>query len=277
MNLDQKAIQKMIAKVLDTKKYRHAGLNPDTIEDLIRQQAPQHPNEKMTLKAVKRKLHNIVAPYLGEPDYVGLTTQLAQINDTSLDSAELKAFCLNVLGQHASTAERLAMMSEFYTCLFRATGVPNTILDLACGLHPLAFPWMGLPSTVRYHAYDIRQPRVDFINLFFTKIGLPPLAENRDILVNPPLRQADLGFFFKEAHRFEKRQPGCNRAFWKSLHVEKLAVSLPNQNLSGTHSLLEVHRNLVADNLPENYQVMELSFENEIVFLIERLGLRENG
>jgi 16S rRNA (guanine(1405)-N(7))-methyltransferase len=271
MNLDQKSIQEWVTDVLNSKKYRKAGLNPATVADLIRQEALKHPSKKTALKAVKRKLHNIVAPYLGEPDYADLSERLALIQETSLDSQPLRSYCQFVLAQHASTTERIPMMADFYAQLFEVTGKPNTILDLACGLHPLAFPWMGLSSTVHYHAYDIIQPRVDLINLFFSKIGLPPLAENRDVLVSPPTIQADLGLFFKEAHRFEKRQPGCNRTFWESLKVDTLAVSLPTQNLSGTHSLLEVHRNLVQANLPENRHVRELSFANEMIFIIERV------
>ena len=271
MNLDEKTIQELVTEVLNSKKYRKAGLNPATVADLIRQEALKHPSTKTALKAVKRKLHNIVAPYLGEPDYANLSKRLTLIQETSLDSQPLRSYCQAVLAQHASTAERIPMMVDFYAQLFEVTGMPNTILDLACGLHPLAFPWMGLPTTVHYHAYDIIQPRVDFINLFFSKIGLAPLAENRDILLSPPTMQADLALFFKEAHRFEKRQPGCNRAFWESLNVDTLAVSLPTQNLSGTHSLLEVHRNLVQAYLPENRHVRELSFHNEMIFLIERL------
>lgn len=269
MNLDEKTIQELVTEMLKSKKYRLSGLNPATVADLVRQEAPKHPSTKTALKAVKRKLHNIVAPYLGEPDYADLSERLALIQETSLDSQPLRSYCQAVLAQHASTAERIPMMADFYGQLFEVTGKPNTILDLACGLHPLAFPWMGLPITVRYHAYDILQPRVDFINLFFSKIGLAPLAENRDILLSPPTMHADLALFFKEAHRFEKRQPGCNRAFWESLNVDTLAVSLPTQNLSGTHSLIEVHRNLVQANLPENRRVRELSFGNEMIFIID--------
>jgi 16S rRNA (guanine(1405)-N(7))-methyltransferase len=216
-------------------------------------------------------LHNIVAPSLGEPEYADLSERLILIQEISLDSLPLRSFCQTVLAQHASTAERIPMMVDFYAQLFAVTGMPNTILDLACGLHPLAFPWMGLPTTVHYHAFDIIQPRVDFLNLFFSKIGLAPMVENRDILLSPPTLHADLALFFKEAHRFEKRQPGCNRAFWESLNVDTLAVSLPTQNLSGSHSLLEVHRNLVQANLPENRRVHELSFDKEVVFIIERI------
>lgn len=274
MNAEDKLVQDLSAQIINAKKYRHLSLNPTTIENLIRQEAHLHPSQKAILKAVKRKLHNIVAPYLGEPDYAALTEELSQIEIDAYDSPILKAFCLKVLSQHASAAERIPFMTDFYAQLCQVTCKPGVILDLACGLHPLAFPWMGLPTTVRYYAYDIIQPRVDFINIFFTKIGLAPLAENRDILVDPPEHPADLGIFFKEAHRFEKRQPGCNHAFWEALNVDELAVSLPITDLSGTHSLLEGHRRLVFTNLPKDRQVNEILIGNEIIFLIAKS--REN-
>ena len=268
MNENEIDVRAMIAKILDSRKYRDSGLNPETVADLIRLEAPRQPSRKTLLKAVRRKLHNIVAPYLGEPDYQALTTRLSSTQASDLESPELRAFCMDVLSEHASTAERIPFMTEFYEKLFETVGEPTVVLDLACGLHPLAFPWMGLPLTTRYHAYDIVQPRIDFINAFFEKIGLAPLAENRDILVNPPEITADLAIFFKEAHRFEKRNPGCNRSFWAGLNVDVLAISLPVQNLAGTHSLLDQHRALVYDNLPTGTLVTELLFENEVVFLV---------
>jgi 16S rRNA (guanine(1405)-N(7))-methyltransferase len=268
MKLDEFDVQKMVRGILNSRKYRSLGLNLDTVRDLIQQEAPQHSSSKTLQKSVRRKLHNIIAPYLGEPDYDRLSKQLRQLKNVSIDSTALKSFCRGILSEHASTAERIPKMREFYSRLFQVTGKPKSILDLACGLHPLAFPWMELPLSTQYHAYDIIQPRIDFINSFFERIGLTPLAENRDILVDPPQIHADLGIFFKEAHRIEKRQPGCNRAFWTSLNVDVLAVSLPTQDLSGTHSLLEQHRQLVNDNLPGNADVQELLFEDEIVFLI---------
>jgi len=272
MKLNDKDIETLVNQILDSRKYRDVGLNKNTIKNLLIQEAPRHQSSKKLLKSVKRKLHNIVAPYLGEPNYETLQDQLAQIEDPSHYSPEIKAFCRSVLAEHASTEERLPYMEEFYNRLFEETGKPETLLDLACGLHPLAFPWMGLATSVQYHAYDIIQPRIDFINHFFEIIGLQPLAENRDILVNPPKISADIALIFKEAHRMEKRRPGCNKALWASLNVKTLAVSLPTQNLSGTHSLLEQHRALVYANLPEKRSVDELLFEDEIVFLIRKIS-----
>ena len=268
---------KLIAKILDSPKYRALGVNPDTLMDLIQQELPKHASEKASLKAVKRKLHNIVAPYLGEPDYNALTESLSDIKDTAVDSDEVRIFCRTVLAQHASTDERLPYLESFYQTLFEATGTPRTLLDLACGLNPFAFPWMDLPISTQYYAYDIIQPRIAFINAFFSHIGLQPLAENRDILASPPTQHADLALFFKEAHRFEKRQPGCNQHFWASLDVDLLAISLPAHNLSGTHSLIDQHRRLVHQNLPPNIVISEILIQDEIVFLIEEPGGPHHG
>jgi 16S rRNA (guanine(1405)-N(7))-methyltransferase len=272
MNLTPEDRNRLLERVLKAHKYRETGLNPQTVLDLIDREASRQTSEKALYKAVRRKLHNIVAPYLGDPDYARLTEELDTLQNPTPDSPELRAICLDALNAHASTAERLPEQEAFYQRLFEATGRPATIVDLACALHPLAFPWMGLPLSTAYHAYDIVQPRVDFINHFFKTIGLAPLAENRDILVDPPEIHADLGIFFKEAHRFEKRQPGCNRDFWTSLNVDTLAVSLPTQNLAGTHSLLDLHRQLVEANLAPGKIREELIFDKEVIFLIDHPG-----
>lgn len=256
--------------IQSSRKYRGLGLNTATVRDLITQEAPRHTSQKTLRKTVRRKLHNIIAPYLGEPDYGVLQSRLSGIDSGRPDSPDIRQFCLEVLAEHASTAERIPIMAAFYQRIFDITGQPERLLDLACGLHPLAFPWMGLPSTTCYYAYDIIQPRVDFINKFFRKIGLAPLGKNQDILAQPPEVKADLCLFFKEAHRFEKRSPGCNQAFWASLKTRWLAVSLPTHNLTGTHSLVEQHRVLVHENMPEGSALThEWVLENEIVFLIE--------
>ena len=261
-------VNELRLKILNSSKYQGSGLNPATIDDLIWQELPKHSSRKALMKSVRRRLHNIVAPYLGQPDYAAYSERLEQISDFSLQSSELRSFCLDILSEHASTKERIPFQAQFYSELFRVVGKPASIIDLACGLHPFSFPWMGLPLSTEYHAYDILQSRIDFINLFFKKIGLEPMAENRDILVNPPMSRTELGIFFKEAHRFEKRNPGCNRNFWQSLNVGALAISLPTQDLSGTHRLLDYHRQLVIENLPEGVEVIEIEFSNEVIFIL---------
>lgn len=178
---------------------------------------------------------------------------------------------MDVLEKHASTRERLPILVDFYRRIFKTTGIPNSILDLACGLNPFAIPFMNLPVSVSYRAYDLHQPRIELINNFFLLLGRLPFAEKRDILVDPPKEHADMAFFFKEAHRFEQRQHGCNRAFWESLNVRYLLVSLPSANLTGSRSMIDGQRILVDRTLKGlPWKVEELIFDTEIVFCIDK-------
>jgi 16S rRNA (guanine(1405)-N(7))-methyltransferase len=264
------AVQPLIRAVLNSRKYRDLGIPPETVRDLLEKELALGRNEKAALKAVRQKLHNVMAPYLGDPDYeqAAVDLELALAAD-EMDG--VRAVCTHILQAHASTRERQPLLEAFYPRLFAVTGQPQTVLDVACGLHPFGLPWMGLPPETHYHAYDIHRPRVDLINRFLTLLGMAPLAELRDVLVQPPEVQADVAFFFKEAHRFEQRQRGCNRPFWQALKVHWLLVSLPVVSLSGQHSLLEGSRALVRSVLGDlPWRVEEILFENEVVFAIEK-------
>lgn len=267
-------IQPLVNELLNSRKYRALNLPAETVRDLLEQELPRHRNSKDALKAVRHKLHTIVAPYLGDPDYDQVTADLRAVSTVSAGAANpeaLRAACAGVLAAHASTRERLQVLDDFYPRLFAVTGQPGSILDLACGLNPFAWPWMGLSPSTRYHAYDIHAPRVAAINAFFETQGLAPLAELRDVLVRPPEIEADVAFLFKEAHRMEERARGCSRAFWRALKVRWLLVSLPAESLSGKFQLAERQRALVNQAIGDaGWPVTELTFGAEIVFCIEK-------
>ena len=259
----------LVEGLLAGRKYRELSLPVETVRDLLAQELPRHRNQKDALQSVRRKLHNIVATYLGDPDYPASAHQLDEAFAGG-DPAHVQAVCRQILSAHASTRERLPLLDDFYARLWQVTGAPHTVLDLACGLHPFGLPWMGLPASARYYAYDIHQPRVDLINHYFSLQGLEPLARCQDILVSPPQVEADAAFFFKEAHRFEQRQHGCNRAFWRSLKVKWLLVSLPTESMTKRHSLAEGHRRLVYNTLAGlGWEVVEVEFEGEMVFCVK--------
>lgn len=260
---------KICTSLLSTKKYRDLELPKETVLDLIYQVAKNTGNARDIEKIVRQKLHNIVAPYLESVDYNALSEKIKKIKPSQ--AVAIEDFSRKMLESHASTRERLPIMTDFFARIFSLTGIPKSIIDLACGFNPFALPWMKLPSSTIYHAYDIHQPRVELINNYLPLLRRPPLAEKRDILVDPPKEYADVAFFFKEAHRFEQRQHGCNRTFWQALNVRFLIVSLPSANLSGSRSMLEGQRILVKraiEGFP--WTVEELLFETEIVFCIDK-------
>lgn len=267
---DPQFAPRLVQHLLASRKYRDLHLPEDTILDLIRQAQAHSTQPREVEQIVREKLHNIIAPYLGDPDYDTCLEDL-RLAYLSGEPEQVKRVCGNILAAHASTKERLPILEEFYARIFAHTGPVKVILDLACALNPFALSWMNLPAGVQYYAYDLHQPRLDAINGLFRLNGLPELAMRQDVLVEPPVIEADAAFFFKEAHRFEIRQKGCNRAFWQRLHVRHLLVSLPTASLTGRHSKIEQHRRLVYDTIAGlNWQVQEIEFENEMVFCIEK-------
>jgi 16S rRNA (guanine(1405)-N(7))-methyltransferase len=262
-------VKEITSRILSSRKYKGLDLPEDTVLDLINQSAKKARNSRDVEKIVRQKLHNIIAPYLESLNYEAAVLDLQSIPPS--DKASIDHFSLRMLESHSSTRERIPILTDFYKKIFSFTGTPGQILDLACGFNPFAIPWMDLPLETTYRAYDMHQPRIDFINGYLTRIDRLPLAEKRDILVNPPKEDADVAFFFKEAHRFEQRQHGCNRAFWESLNVRYLLVSLPAANLTGSRSMLEGQRILVERTLKGlPWIVHEIIFGTEIVFCIDK-------
>jgi 16S rRNA (guanine(1405)-N(7))-methyltransferase len=261
----------VIAEILNSRKYRDLDIPAETVRDLLEKEMAAQRSQKEAVKAVRHKLHNIVAPYLGDPVYLEARQQVDAAFDRG-DPAAVRETLTRVLSAHASTRERLPHLEAFYARIFAHTGQPDAILDLACGLNPLAFPWMGLPTTVRYHAYDIHSPRVALINHYFARPGLQPLAAVQDVIVSPPRVDAPVAFFFKEAHRFEQRQRGVNRPFWQALNVRWLVVSLPAASLSGRHDKSDQHRRLVYTTIADlPWRVTEEQVGEEMIFIIERI------
>lgn len=263
-------IHSLMQEILRSPKYHDLGLPEQMLADLIERELAHRRSSKEALKAVRRKLHNIVAPYLEDLDYA----QSRELLDKALRSeqqASLREACRQIMERHASTRERIPILGDFYQRIFAHTGVPRAILDLACGLHPFGLPWMALPPDTRYYAYDILRPRVKLIGHFFAHLAIDGRAILQDILVSPPDQPADIAFFFKEAHRFEQRRRGCNLPFWQALRVRYLLVSLPTSSLSGLHTLADRQRRLVYGAVSSQpWQVTEISFNGELVFCIDK-------
>jgi 16S rRNA (guanine(1405)-N(7))-methyltransferase len=263
MNLDS-----LVAKIKKSKKYQSTA--EETIRNLIKAEIEKGKKPKEAIKEAKRKLHNVVASYLGDPDYEKAKKQFDRAFATE-DREEIKKACAQIMADHASAKERLPILDEFYHQLFKVTGQPQVILDLACGLHPLSFPWMKLPLTTQYFAFDIHEKRVEFLNHYFVLQGLPPLAIAQDILVRHPDQKADLALIMKEIHRFEKRREGITLPLLDALQVKQIVITLPTESLHTKVSLVEQNRKLVSRILKDrDWPVKEITFPTEMAFCLEK-------
>jgi 16S rRNA (guanine(1405)-N(7))-methyltransferase len=270
LNNEAFIIEGFIADVSQSKKYRNLGICADTIRDLVAAELKHHSKRADAIKAAKKKLHQVVAPYLGDPDYPKAATELETAFDTA-NPDTINETCARIMLAHATTKERLSILNRFYRRTFEVTGIPTTILDLACGLHPFSFPWMGLPPSTQYYAYDIHQKRINFLNHYFSLQGLPPLAKLQDVLVDFPREKGDVAFILKEVHRFERRRSGCTLPLLDTLRVRYLVISFPTQSLDGRRNLTERYRALFHSLIKDRpWPVTEIKFENELVFYVEK-------
>ena len=269
MLIDETAVDTVVAAVKQSRKYR------DTSEETIRQLAVEAVTEfkkpKPAEKAVRRRLHSIMAPYLGDPDYTAARELLTDIFVRGDDNA-IRAACRDLMHTHLSTRERLPILDIFYRDIFAITGPPRRLLDIACGLNPLAFPWMGLaPAGMDFVAYDIHEPRVEFLNHYFILQGLPPLAFVKDVAVSAPAESGDVALFLKEMPRFERNYPGRGRALLDSIDTRWLVVSFPTISTHGGRNLTNRYREFFHQIIDgSGWPVTELLFDTELVFCADK-------
>lgn len=248
----------------------------ETIRALAEQVGPEHRKRKALEKAVRRRLHGIAASHLGDPDYEALGEALQAALARGDELAE-RAACGLALQQHLSTRERWPYLADFYAAVFEHTGVPGTLLDLACALGPLALPWMGLPRTTQLWAYDIHEPRVAMLDAYLRARGQGG-AEVRDIVLSPPTEPADVALLLKELHRLQRNYSSARAdARWSvdadwlaKIPARHLVISLPAFSAHGGRGLVERYREMMGRLIEgRGWPSHELLFEHEVVFCLD--------
>ena len=141
--------------------------------------------------------------------------------------AGLRAACRVALARHASTRERLPDLEAFYPAIFAHTGAPRSILDLACGLGPLAWPWMGLPPSIQYFAYDVDQRLVQLVDGFLTLLDVPHVVQLRDVVARPPREPVDVALLLKGAPCLDQQARGASRRLLEALPCAPRGPLLP--------------------------------------------------
>ena len=257
--------------LLNNRKYRRLNLQEATLKDLILQVQNEGVPAKQVEKAVRLKLHNIVALYLETIDYENAFTELEDLPDN--DQESLTGFATRMLNAHTSTAERMSSLEDFYRMIVSRLPKKDAlrILDLACGLNPFALPWMHLPSDCVLEAYDLHGARIALLNAFFKKGDFAAQAYHADILVNVPQKPSDAVFFFKEAHRFEQRRKGSTREFLHQLNTPLVFLSLPAHNMTGKHDLRIKHNRIVEEAITGTSWQMDVEvIGKEMLFTIRK-------
>jgi 16S rRNA (guanine(1405)-N(7))-methyltransferase len=262
-------VDEVVSAVASSKKY--GAVCPDTIRRIAARELAANPqgSVKTLIKATKRGLHQICGAFEQGPDYASAYRQLEAAYRGGLEP-EIRTACRQAMALHSSTRERLPVLDQFYTRIFRVTGWPTSILDLGCGLNPLALPWMGLAPGARYIGLDIDAAGIRFVNDTLQLAGFPPLARCQDLLANPPGEPADVALLFKTSPSLEHQEKGATGRLIETLKTPFVVISFAVKSLGGREKGMAAHYRQQFRALAEarRWPVEELAFDTELVFIV---------
>ncbi|MCH7663485.1 MAG: 16S rRNA methyltransferase [Chloroflexi bacterium] len=267
---ESEGVHALVAAVLASPKYRH--IHPGLVQRVAAQELAKGRRLKETLKAVKNKLHQVGGAYFdGELEYDGWLSDL-QAAAASSDQLALKAVCKQVMARHASTRERLPILEEFYTAVFAELPPIHSLLDLACGLNPLALQWMPLTPDAAYYACDIYTDMVAFLNGFMKLMPVQAAVWACDVIAKPPNQKVDLALLLKTIPCLEQVDKHAGKRLLDTINADYLLVSYPLHSLGGKQKGMRAHyeasfRDLVAGR---NWDIKRFEFETELAFLVSK-------
>ncbi len=219
-------LEDVVEGVLASRRYR--SVHPATIRRLARPHLSLKPAE--ALKRTKRALHQIFGAYVPQPPrYARL---LAALDEAQGDDAR-RDVLRRAMAQHASTRERLDHFEAFFGAIGEHIGTPASVLDVACGLQPLACPWWALPPGTPYHAWDIDVALVEFVGACLQRLGMQPSAAAVDLLEVPRWPTTDVALVLKTLPCLEQQQPGASEALLDAIPAPRVVVSFPTRSLGG--------------------------------------------
>ena len=268
--LSSELLDQLIEQVTASVKYKNICL--DLISNIGAQELAKRRTLKEAVKATKNKLHQAAGAYLkGDMAYPAWLESLDAARQ-SKDEVEFRSVCADILSQHASTAERLPLLPQFYATILAGLPRIQSIIDLACGLHPVALPWMALPADVEYFAFDIYQDMVQFLNQFLALVGVNGQAEARDIIRDCPTQPADVAFMLKAIPCLEQIDKAAGAHLLDTIQARHLVVSFPVHTLGGRHKGMTTtyearFRQLTADR---GWTIKRIEFKTELVFVVTK-------
>ncbi len=266
MKENESQLQTLIELVAATAKYKQ--ISPDLIETVGRHELQIRPTLKEAIKATKSKLHQVAGAY--QDTKMNYTQALNDLQAATDSPGAFRQTCREIMRRHASTRERLPILDEFFRTTLAGIGPVQTVLDIACGLNPLAYPWMPFDDHVKYVAYDIYKDAVGFINDFIPLAGIQGWAEARDVISRPPNQPVDLALILKSLPCLEHLGKTAVTTLLDAVQARCLLISYPVSSLGGRKKGMVNQYEAHFQNLAARYQwrYERFEFSTELAFLI---------
>ena len=262
-------INHFVAKVQESAKY--AQLDPDLVRQIALEELRNQKDWRDALKTTRTRLHRLTGAFLAPKiDYAKWLANFKTL--PSDDSEQFNENSKKMMKLHASTQERLASLDSFFqTCLSPIAPV-NTVLDLACGLNPLAIPWMPLAKECRYYACDVVDPLVGFLNAYFSLVGQNGDAFTCNLLQSIPQQKVQVAFMLKLLPVLDQVNPNASANLLDQVNADHLLISYPSKSLGGrTKGMKQTYaEHFEKITAGRQFIIHSFDFPNETVYLLSR-------
>jgi 16S rRNA (guanine(1405)-N(7))-methyltransferase len=263
-----------IGAIIDAviKKTKYRAIQPALIESLAAEALSKGRKLKDAIKDVSSRLHQAGAAYFtASAEYGAWQSELADLS-SDLNNPQVKAFCLKHMQTHSSTQERLPIIESFFNTALGSIAPVESVLDLACGLNPLAIPWMPLVKNMQYFGCDIFSDMTGFLNQFASHFGIEGSFEPRDITQFKFPHHAQVAFLLKTLPCLEQLDKGISPRLLDAVPADFILISYPIRSLGGRAKGMGKTYETQFEKLMEgrNWSVERFEFKTELAFLVKK-------
>lgn len=254
--------QTLLEKICASKAGRE--IDPAVVGAAVRWALARY-NPKDAEKAAKTRLHQLYGSYVGEGWSKAAGKVLSQLQAGVLPQEDAAR---KLMALHGSTRERLDHVQECYARVFAVTGMPASVLDVACGLNPLAFALPGMTGA-SIEAIDAGQDVADVLNHFFAAAPMPlARASAGDAMVELPAGHYDLALIMKFLPLAERIETGGALRLLRAIPARRIVVSFPTRSLSGRNVGMEENYSKWFEGLGYSGDILERFVCGEEVFYL---------
>src|SRR2546421_9176506 len=268
--VESQQIDRLIEAVLASSKYKSIGV--DFIKYIGMQELSRHHNLKQAIKSTKNKLHQIGGAYQTSAPRYSVWLDELKFAKRSGNKEHFLDTCKWIMQYHSSTRERLPILEQFYSTMLANLPPINSVIDIACGLHPLAIPWMPLREHVQYFAYDIYEDMIGFLNDSLALMPVQASGKVSDVIHSCPTQKVDAAFLLKAIPCLEQVDKSAGMRLLETINADHLVVSFPAASLGGKNKgmVMNYEAHFVEVIRDKNWSMKRFVFPTELVFLISK-------
>jgi 16S rRNA (guanine(1405)-N(7))-methyltransferase len=152
------------------------------------------------------------------------------------------------------------------------TGEPKKILDLACGLNPISYPYLRCKPY--YLACDIALKDLEFIKKYFDTMSIKGDVKRVDLIhddVTELSKGFDIAFLFKTLDSLETVKRNISKELLKNLKAKFIVVSFATVSIGGRKEIKKIKRAWFERAIKElGYKTSFFMLPGEIFYILGR-------